>query len=155
MPSDYCVYATRNADEFYYVGRGKTPAVRRGRYTGSGVFYNEFRRLNPNGWTTEVLADDLTLEQAKTIEAELLTEELLEDPLNLNLCIGRGGWKMSPAANKRFAQHCVEYHEALALERAQEHAAAFSRQLDELDEATRNLWLEHFKTHDWFDGPRT
>jgi len=106
----YCIYTTTNADGYFYSGRGKTATVRRGVYTGSGVFYTEFRRLHPVGWSTNVLVDGLTFSEAVVAERSVISDEFLSSPLCLNLMGANGS---NAEAHQRFKALCPEYHYAL------------------------------------------
>lgn len=118
MHKIYCTYKTQNRDGYFYIGRGKYKEVICGLYTGSGTFYKEFRRINPVGWSTEVLEGPLTLIEAKAAEAKLVNADLVCQELCLNLRIMAKGKCEANSVYERFQRLCTEYHKQLAISKA-------------------------------------
>lgn len=76
----------------YYIGKtnGNNPA-----YLGSGTLFQKYlKKYGPDAFTQEILFDRLTKEEAEYIEESLVTQQVVDDPLCLNLtCGGRGGYQ--------------------------------------------------------------
>lgn len=91
----YCIYRTYHSDGRWYIGRGITEKVKSGKYQGSGVRIKRALKKYPNEFVTEVLHEGLTSEQADALEAQLVTQHIIDtDPLCLNLVPGgkHSGW---------------------------------------------------------------
>lgn len=85
---NFCVYVTFHLTGRYYVGKGRTEAVRTGKYRGSGTKLRSMMKKNPEGWETAVVRDGLTEDEAFTLEAEYVDENFLLDSLTLNMKTG-------------------------------------------------------------------
>lgn len=76
----------------YYIGKtnGNNPS-----YLGSGVLFRKYlKKYGPEAFTQEILFDRLTKEEADFLEESLVTQQVVDDPLSLNLtCGGRGGYQ--------------------------------------------------------------
>lgn len=83
----YCTYETRFSNGFYYIGKGKSEAVMKGTYTGSGVRYKLAKMFYANSnvtSSTKLLETFATEEEAFAAEEKLVPIELLMDPHCLN-----------------------------------------------------------------------
>jgi hypothetical protein len=76
----------------FYIGKtnGNNPS-----YLGSGVLLQKYlKKYGPQAFIQEILFDNLTKEEAEFIEESLVTQQVVDDPLCLNLtCGGRGGYQ--------------------------------------------------------------
>lgn len=76
----------------YYIGKtnGNNPT-----YLGSGTLFRKYlKKYGPEAFAQEILFDRLTKEEAEYIEESLVTQQVVDDPLCLNLtCGGRGGYQ--------------------------------------------------------------
>lgn len=89
----HCIYVTYHATGKFYVGKGITKDVLSGKYRGSGVrLKSAFKKYPTSEWATDVIA--MYEDEAAAFAQERLwvDEDLLMDPMCLNLHTGgRGG----------------------------------------------------------------
>lgn len=81
------VYIQEKDDGSYYIGKCESGKK---SYVGSGVRFRNSYDKDPSRWTKRIIKDNLTPEEACSLEAELVTEETLKDPLCFNLITGGG-----------------------------------------------------------------
>lgn len=86
--NDACVYITHNSQGEYYIGKSTARQIANG-YQGSGIKIMNKLKKHSGTFTTEVLFENLSTQEAYRIEGELVNAERLKDPLCLNLM--RGG----------------------------------------------------------------
>ncbi len=76
----------------YYVGKGITENVKSGKYKGSGVrLHKAFKKYPKSQWDTAILWEFDTSDEAYSDEGGIVTQEMLDDPLCLNLALGGNG----------------------------------------------------------------
>ncbi len=95
----FCVYKTTHPDGRWYIGRSITKRVLKEGYQGSGVKIKHALAAYPGEFTTVILHDNLTTEEADEIEAALVTKEIIDtDPKCLNIQPGgkAPGWAGNP-----------------------------------------------------------
>ena len=71
----YCTYRTTHPRGFYYIGKGITEKVSKGKYKGSGTRFNlalSWPSFEWDTWTTVVLEEFETEEEALNAEAILV-----------------------------------------------------------------------------------
>ena len=85
---DLVVYVTYKDNEFY-IGKSSRRRLAEG-YQGSGVLMKLKLKKYPGMFTTKILKDNLTAEEAYNLEKVLVTNETLEMEGCLNLIIGGG-----------------------------------------------------------------
>lgn len=86
----YCTYVTTHPTGLFYIGKGIIAKINKG-YKGSGTKFTRMLKKYPKEeWTIKILKtfEDEILAYAE--EAKLVTDEVLENKLCLN--IARGGW---------------------------------------------------------------
>lgn len=87
----YCVYITHHPKGYYYCGKSKTNGILHHGYKGSGKRLKDYFKKYPRTeWTTEILHDNLTEQEAYDLEAYYVDLEALKDPMILNLKTGGG-----------------------------------------------------------------
>lgn len=91
--NEHCVYISRHLESGkYYIGKGKTSLVNAGHYKGSGSLMLRMLKKHPKDeWVTTVIETFETAEQAYNLEGQLVTEEVVADPMSLNLKTGGVG----------------------------------------------------------------
>lgn len=85
----YCTYKTTHPTGFYYFGKGQVHKIVHGGYQGSGIRLNAaFSHYPKVEWTTTILETFDDEDRAYQAENELITLEVLSDPLCLNMQTG-------------------------------------------------------------------
>jgi len=91
---DRCHYVYKITHEdsgCWYIGiRSSSKAPLEDRYMGSGTVISELVSEAPEEFTKRILVQVETREEAERLEAALVTQEQLDDPLCLNLALGGG-----------------------------------------------------------------
>ena len=88
----YCIYVTYHGTGKFYVGKGVTANVESGKYQGSGrVLKNAWLKYPREEWITDIVSLHETEAEAYAQEAFWVDEDLLKDPLNLNIQLGGKG----------------------------------------------------------------
>jgi hypothetical protein len=101
----YCTYITvHEPTGKFYIGKGVTSAVNLGKYQGSGIKLKKTMKKYPDGWKTSVLWEFATSDEAYSDEGGIVTEELLKDPLCLNLVTGGIGHDNAGKKNPFFGK---------------------------------------------------
>jgi hypothetical protein len=86
----FCTYITiHQGTGKFYIGKSEERIIEKG-YRGSGTYINRGLKKYPDGWETGVLWTFETCDEALSDEGGIVTEELLADPLCLNLDLGGG-----------------------------------------------------------------
>lgn len=83
----YCTYITQHETGFSYIGKGRTSAVVSGAYKGSGVAFKaalKHPKFGWDTWTTHVIDEFDSEDEAYAAEAVLVTIEALRNPFLLN-----------------------------------------------------------------------
>jgi len=92
----YYIYKTTNIiNQKYYIGMHSTSNINDG-YIGSGiVLWRSIRKYGKENFKTEILEYLLDRKTMFNREKEIVNEELLKDPLCMNIVIGgSGGWTL-------------------------------------------------------------
>lgn len=100
--TSYCVYVTHHATGKFYVGKAATVDVLSGQYKGSGTrLLDAFKKYPRHEWTTEIICCYETEEAAYQAEAELVNEQLLQNPFCQNINLGgKGGCRRTQSAKE-------------------------------------------------------
>lgn len=78
----------------YYLGKGITNKVLNGSYKGSGkILIDAFKKYPKQEWISDIILQGFTEEEAYAKEKEIVTEDLLKDPMCLNIRLGGHGWR--------------------------------------------------------------
>lgn len=86
----FCIYVTYHSTGKFYVGKAPTERVLSGAYRGSGtILLDTFKKYPKTEWVTDIVETYDTEEAAYRAEAMWVDDDLLADPLCLN--INRGG----------------------------------------------------------------
>lgn len=76
----------------YYIGKANRPTWGQAlRYIGSGRVFKSKYKKHKDEFVRFVIAVCQSAEETEKLEASIVTEELLQDPLCLNLIVGGGG----------------------------------------------------------------
>lgn len=107
----FCTYITvHEPTGRYYIGKGKTSKVVAGTYKGSGtLLVNTFKKYPPEEWKCGVLWTFDTEAEAFSDEAQLITDEMLNDPLCMNLIPGGVGPQHFMSSPKKTDEDRAEY----------------------------------------------
>lgn len=99
---DFVVYVTYKDNEFY-IRKSSRRRLAEG-YQGSGVLIKAKLKKYPGMFTTKILKDNLTAQEAYELEKVLVTNETLEMEGCLNLIIGGGAHDASQEARSTRGQ---------------------------------------------------
>lgn len=101
----YCVYVTHHPNGYFYIGKAITKNILELNYKGSGKMLNDcFKKYPREEWTTDIIQDQLGNQEAYDLEAYLMDEIMLAEPLNVNLMTGGNrGYKWCETSLKRFS----------------------------------------------------
>lgn len=110
----YCVYKTTHPKGFYYLGKGKSDLVRRGTYKGSGTRLKAAWEAGypKSEWTSVILEEFDTSDEAFDRERELVTWDQLMDPFCLNTHIGGRGWRFGRLTSEQLARRSAKLRAA-------------------------------------------
>lgn len=87
----YCTYVTYGPTGRYYVGKGNVKSIAKG-YKGSGAaLHKAFKKHPKELWMIDIIQTYETEDEAYEAEGKLIDDDLLSDPLNLNLMKGGRG----------------------------------------------------------------
>lgn len=133
----WCTYRTTHPSGLLYEGKGQTARVLSGAYKGSGIRFRLALTLptyEEHTWTTIILEDFDTEEEAYLAEEKLVTLESLADPLRLNMHQGgtKGKYQTHGRLLKKMAQEKKKETAALKKERVKIKEAKAKEKLAEL-----------------------
>lgn len=154
------IYKTTNLiNNKFYVGMHSTDSLE-DEYFGSGkLIHYSVNKHGIENHKVEILEFLDSREALKKREAEIVNEELLSDPLNMNLMFGgEGGWDQYNNDSKLQKQRAVKANEKMKLlaknsdwseakakkissSLAEQHASG-TRNSDSLDFCRKNAWNE-------------
>jgi len=87
----YCTYRTSHPNGPFYEGKAQTSKVQDGSYIGSGTRFKAallFPGYEKETWSTQILGEFESEEEAFLAEAALVSLESLADPMRLNMHVG-------------------------------------------------------------------
>lgn len=88
----WCCYITFGPEGKFYVGKGKTSSVVRGKYKGSGLrIRRAIAKHGKDAFTAGLLSTHETEEEAYAMEAFFVNADMLDDPRCLNIYVGGNG----------------------------------------------------------------
>lgn len=119
----FCLYVTTHLPTgSFYLGKGQTANVKRGKYRGSGAkLIPLLKASSKEDWKTIILLTELDEARCYELEAQLIDTRILLDQRCLNIKRGGAGWRTGPQnretvlkrANSQRGQILTEEHKAL------------------------------------------
>lgn len=144
----FCIYFTHHEIGKFYVGKAVTRNVLNGTYKGSGtILVDYFKKYPPAEWVTEILSEHATELEAYAEEARIVTQELVDDPMCLNINLGgKGGCRRKQskeeiekrAASIKIAKASAEHREMMS--RVAAEALSSPAVLEKLSKASITMW---------------